>query len=905
MNYQSSLSHHTPAIEGLDYDELQARLSTRLSNVDNDFLSLEWKFRSDKQLYVFNYAPLYQLLKNSETFKERVNQTLVAIKIYWLEATQSFTSCASYRTAFNGLCLMVHFLVKNKTTVIDKKNIEQYIEYLLTHTYDKNKVLKILNFKSYATYRMFASVSNIKQSLISRNEFSLAHASINTKGVTQAEKKIIEYLSSGEMSMKDWKAGKSFNYLKLDYGKYYIEHCALFFNKHYALARALYDTLQDADELIVQAGWPVNRDTKPYVSLCLLNLSPEEIAKGRSINLDKTRALKKMVEARFLSYLTKYDTHMNKLDRVARIDFFTHLGIEDLTESQVDKLNFICDHLVYSEESEKIKRWIDDIDNDNITYDKVYHSYSQTLGERIGVNHNQIGDKQKLPTKDFYIGIGLEEPTGSGNGYIIQFYRKVLAAGFTEIASNLGWRESEFGFNFDAIKIENNLDFIDQERFPNRYVVNWEVPKTHGDKRLDREITYGTFSKIKLIKDFIGSKKNMPCLYTIESSNKKPTASATPLQRAVQSMWVHFVTHYAPFNIVEQIELLEDLQHKVKEGVCIPHNDFKKLRELEKKYIDESWEQFDQDTMLKKAKARARKELPVVRFHLMNNDTKAKKDWVIRYRDRTLSPEIMSILDENFSEETKAYISQITDKPTAPLTKQLSSELVSDCIYPTPHALRHMWAEAVYRRFDGDIGWMIRSQFKHISPSMWLAYIADKANGPINDKAKLDVINSVVKSFIEKNGQGYAGKLSSYLRRAVKKTKVVNLKTFETDLEQFIASEFVSIKANPWGFCLLKRRNQAKAKCAENGIPRREKAAPKYCLGCSNNLTQITNIDYIYFMIMKDVALLNDSESIPKAFLKESFDFVYNAFKHIKSLDPLHKVLDILTPIIARKASYI
>ncbi|AIY66107.1 hypothetical protein [Pseudoalteromonas piratica] len=904
MKPQYSLTHHTSAIEELDYDELQARLVSRLGNLDNEFLSLEWKFRSERQEFVFNFSVIYQLLTNSTTFNAQVEETIIALKVYWLETTQGYKSLESYRASFNGLCLLVNFLVEHNTKVINKENIEHYIEYLLTHTYDKGKVLKTLNFKSYAIYRVCASLNDIKQSIIARSDFSLVHSSINAKCVTLAEKQVIETLSSGEMSLKDWKAGKSFNYLKLDYGKYYIEHCSSFFNKHYALARALYETSQDAGELVEKAGWPVKPDTKAYASLCLLNLSPEEIAKKRNINLAKTKTLKSIVEARFLAYFTKYHKHMSQLDRDNRVEFFAHLDIESLTESQVDKLNFICDQLIYGESQEKIKCWIDEIDNDYINFDKVIDSYSATI-ECIAVNKKQRQHKQELPDQDFYIGIGLEEPTGSKNGYIIQFYRKVLAAGFTDIASNLGWRESEFGFNFNAIKVEDNLDFIDQERFPNRYMVNWVVPKTHGDKLLNREITYSAFSKIRLMRDFLSSGNDLPCLYAVESSNKKPSASATPLQRAVQSMWVHFATHYEPFDIIEQIEILETLKKKAKDGECLSHNDFEKLKELEKKYIDEKWEHFDRDPMLKKAKARIRKELPVVAFHLMNNECKAKNNWVLRYKDRTLSPELMSVLDENFSEETKSFISQITEKPIATLTKQLSSELVSDCIYPTPHALRHMWAEAVYRRFDGDVGWMIRSQFKHISPSMWLAYIADKANGPINDKAKVDVINSVVKSFIEKKGQGYAGKLSSYLRRAFKKTKIVNLKSFEVELNQFIESEFVSIKANPWGFCLLKRRNQAKAKCAENGIPRREKAAPKYCLGCSNNLTQHTNIDYIYFTIMKDVALLNDCESIPKAFLKESFDLVYNAFKHIRSLDPMHKVLNILSPIIDRRASFV
>jgi hypothetical protein len=214
-----------------------------------------------------------------------------------------------------------------------------------------------------------------------------------------------------------------------------------------------------------------------------------------------------------------------------------------------------------------------------------------------------------------------------------------------------------------------------------------------------------------------------------------------------------------------------------------------------------------------------------------------------------------------------------------------------------------MWAEAVYRRFDGDVGWMIRSQFKHISPSMWLAYIADKSNESMNELVKLDVINSVVKSFIMKRGDGYAGKLSSYLKRVFRQTNITELNTLEEDIDRFIAAEFVAIKSNPWGFCLLKRRNQHMAKCSENGRPMREKAAPKYCLNCSNNLTQETNIDYIYFNIMNDLKLLK-TEGIPHAFIQESFNIVKNAYSHIRELAPNHKVLAHIKPILQDRERY-
>src|SRR5690606_38130366 len=104
------------------------------------------------------------------------------------------------------------------------------------------------------------------------------------------------------------------------------------------------------------------------------------------------------------------------------------------------------------------------------------------------------------------------------------------------------------------------------------------------------------------------------------------------------------------------------------------------------------------------------------------------------------------------------------------LTEEITAEILGSCKYPTAHAFRHMWAEAVLRRFSGDLGSFIRSSFKHVSKDMWQAYICDKANIHTLKSAKREVISSLLNSYIAKEGEGFAGGMSKYIDRMLNGT---------------------------------------------------------------------------------------------------------------------------------------
>ena len=229
--------------------------------------------------------------------------------------------------------------------------------------------------------------------------------------------------------------------------------------------------------------------------------------------------------------------------------------------------------------------------------------------------------------------------------------------------------------------------------------------------------------------------------------------------------------------------------------------------------------------------------------------------------------------------------------------RTVMNNLIEGTLYPSPHAFRHMWAESVYRRFDGDAGWMIRSQFKHISRAMWLAYIRDKDNRFGHERAKAQVISSLVHNYLRHQGEGYAGQLNTWLRRLFKKTAVLS-PVEQVKLADHLATvEIENIKSNPWGYCLLKRRTRSKAKCAEMGEPMRHNASPDLCLGCIHNLMQTENVEWALFHAASHVDALKNPV-VPAIFKASSYDLVKNVTRHVRSLNPEHDALAELEEVL-------
>ncbi|MGY5763213.1 hypothetical protein ACXHPU_15540 [Vibrio cincinnatiensis] len=240
-------------------------------------------------------------------------------------------------------------------------------------------------------------------------------------------------------------------------------------------------------------------------------------------------------------------------------------------------------------------------------------------------------------------------------------------------------------------------------------------------------------------------------------------------------------------------------------------------------------------------------------------------------------------MKEFLSDSTLERLTRLSVEDVGPLlTEEITAEILGSCKYPTAHAFRHMWAEAVLRRFSGDLGSFIRSSFKHVSKDMWQAYICDKANIHTLKSAKREVISSLLNSYIAKEGEGFAGGMSKYIDRmlngtAVKKANQLN------EVMEIINEEIIDIQASTWGFCLLKKHARQTAKCAENGEPRRYVSEPSVCMHCSNFLATEQSITSIALLAENSLKIVAE-DNIPKPFQVAATKHLKKAYQQLQKL---------------------
>jgi hypothetical protein len=291
----------------------------------------------------------------------------------------------------------------------------------------------------------------------------------------------------------------------------------------------------------------------------------------------------------------------------------------------------------------------------------------------------------------------------------------------------------------------------------------------------------------------------------------------------------------------------------------------------------------------------------------MRSSFTAKKNWLLNYRQHLRAPNLVRnergndnqnihhLLDKYLPEQTKALILSQSDSTlkNKVFAAQCSTSVVDDCLYPTPHAFRHIWAEAVFRRFDGDVGWMIRSNFKHISKSMWLAYIRNKDNARILEGMKTRVSSALLKNWLLKQGADTTGKFDRFLKRVFKNTAINNLSSIDEAIRKFTLNEVDSIKANPWGYCINMKGTSSIARCANNEGANPHNASPELCLGCVNFLMNSSNIDYVVFHSWQHINLVESAfdAEIPPSLVTPSIEYLKQARKRISELNSTHPII--------------
>ncbi|WP_043316128.1 hypothetical protein [Microbulbifer sp. HZ11] len=769
---------------------------------------------------------------------EKINLTVQEMgKVLWLlifERTQSVDAIAM--RSVKSLALLFSYFKESKTDVVDTSNLSEFYGYLLLKRFTDDGATPSLSaagpaviarlgldglsrsLKAFGADRPIGSISTIK------SRSALDEACRSHLGVTAA----------------DYRKGGSFNFLGLDIGKHYIDHCANEFDEHFQFAAAARKTLYTIeDEVKARLGMGNWASIGSVVAQFLLGDTPEnfpDVYVKRYFRLSNRDLIYDIFNERFVAIFNSY-AHLScayKIDVINQIISISGLeqrfDTQEFVRSVVFSL-FSGNEVKSAEEifSEYSSALSANSEMPNLTFPQ----FKDICLETVGANRVTLtGDRAE--TSSF-----CRKQSESICQYSEQDGLRKLKSGLLFVESCgtilllglLGWRRSEFGFPLSSIKVERNHDVLDGLYTPFRFHVHWTVPKTSSDTKLDREVTLSTYLIATQLNALNLAEEVKPVAYFDEKKSDRIYRSTEYISRRSDFVWKDFVLNYSFFSSKEQkeflignlpvYEILEDVA-----GICRSYA----KGDLEQKYC-RSFEDLLPDEWLRFIKEDSNKLLPEA-------------------------------------------------------VAKIRSMLLADLPYPTPHAFRHIWAEAVLRRYRGDVGKFIRANFKHLDESFFMSYLRDKETKAVYSIAKRTVINSIVRQqlhALSSNDHSFAGGFDRFLTRSVRSTKVHSVQDYEKFCQRISEERVIDIKSNPWGTCLLRIGTENSAKCSIDGFPQRQNAEPKFCLGCVNASISEGNFSGIVVYIKPDIDACRNP-NLPKFIKEMHIPVVKQALQRVREL---------------------
>jgi len=873
-----------------EIENLKGKLSLLAGcSADNMLDSDEWRFYHQSlkanETHILDFS-LFNLKCFSffETVDADIDGNKIVLtpsnlaKLIFLLHCEGKTSAKNFKSVFNLLLKTFAYLVECNKLYVRHNDYEAYFEYLIMNEVSQNGITRRYTPLAYSTVFKTLNLEEVFHAVQTFGIGTFLLQPITKIQKNKALSKTVSIIGDG-LTLTDYKEGGSFNFLTLDVGRYYAEHLATFFNENYLIAHALKRTQRDTVQILREVGLAKGNSFGPTII--------NKVLSGHSLNsiIDYCRDSKRnkyqvapnKVRRLFKIVLERFEEHYLSVYQDNAIYSLKGLRLLakklKLPESQdIDELLM---SLLHVKEQEDISLSVSTILNEssltkNISISEFINSCDQV---RIILSNKII-----LPNlnESFYKNLGIER---SESHHEIQvLLRSVEAAGTTSFESLTAWRETEYGFSFKDISISRNKDLLDGIYHPLRFKVFWFVPKTNGETKLEREIILPAYRIAYQLNQLVASDDKAPCLYSISGNKGDPQNSSAAIITRTSMLWEHFVNNYKGFVELDCLDRLRALVEIDK----LSGYDQKELKRLIQKYPDNH-----HTLQLRHTMEKVTAELPRIEA-----TKKVRAEDVFAYITQNMEKEQAAIWDEYLSNETKKHLlEELKILSADDIPKSISvlvfNQIRENCVYPSPHALRHMWVEAVLRRFSGDIGWFIRSNFKHITQSMFMRYLRNKNNKLLAEMAKRQVIHSLLRNHVlsrDSEGHRYSGEMEKYLQRLSGKTIVSSLDQLNEQIEQYAALEIEDIKSNSWGYCILKRRNKYRTKCAVEGEPQRQNASPEFCLGCMNNYIEDGHTKGIMFLMENHVKSLKNPHT-PNVFKERGAVTVQNAIKVLQKMD--------------------
>lgn len=737
--------------------------------------------------------------------------------------------------ALHSIKMLFYYLAEKKADVLGANEIEPFLCLYLLNDMDGAELEALITPHTYFNRPILTHLRKMRSTLY-RYGVNGVIGELTDSELTIKMNSACEAML--DITFNDYQEGGSFNSLGLDVGKHYVDHCHLFFEKHFLFASAIEATLQAASE----AQWKTSR--KPLLAKILSGLTLSDENQVSRVPLNTRLHYEAFVHDIFREAY-KRNAKLSLLFKLGTVSHFVKfIGLSERYDAQefVRSL-FVVE--VFGPQTGKTKKsiWTE------------YKAAVKAQGEDFSVSidgfeqhlRNFI-DKNSLhlPTTQESLRCYLQEKTCHlfsvfslsrvrGKHGMQSLCAKVRQVGSLCFLAATGWRRSEFGFTFSNIKISKNNDGLDNFYTPWRFHIQWLVPKTNGLSKTMREITSTSYVLLS----------QLACFFS-NDQDEQIIGEGDFIYKASKLLWHDFVQNYVLFG-------------------------------------ENSFSAEENAASIQKVKHEVRRTFPL--YQLANTSGEIK-DVLNGYRSGRISKENQQLLEDNLPQAMLDKLASSDIELTPKNVLAVKNALLRDVKYPSPHAFRHIWAEAVLMRYRGPIGSFIKANLQHMDERFFMAYLRDKDMRLINEHAERSFISYVSQQYADLGRDAFGecvSQLPRYIELSVSKTSVLSHEKYLEKVSTVANERIESVKANPWGTCIRRAGTDFRAACAKSGVPHTHDASPKLCLGCTNVDITKTNLRGIMVYTRQEVeACLNPD--LPSRLKIPYIDTIKRAVSVVKKL---------------------
>ncbi|ELC9520811.1 hypothetical protein RJY08_002272 [Vibrio alginolyticus] len=827
------------------YDQNKKLLANPLFRSEmGDYFDDVWYFSNGDKTTVIDFSvfdlPIFNLESAATLKKNEIEYTLSSKQYAKLICSVILSPRSSQwvQPVYQMVMHVFAFLNERNEIVLSPILLDSFWTSFLARTVNKNGLFNRVSVPSYNSFIKPVSLPTLRNRLFTLGITGVIEQKLTQKKIEKSLDEVCQLQYS--ITLKEFKKGGSFNFLGLNLGQYYVDYLNHVYQTNFLYAavctRAVDVVVKKID--MVNIIDPSNKAR--LFNVILAGLLGEE--------LDKTQLITKGIEHQYLKklmekvLLDEYNQHFEAVCslRDENIEWLViDLGLSDRFDAvEVIRVLMLQKYLGLQGHKSAEDVWLGYLSSldksftnskllDILCVDDIYEKMS------LRINQLKLNGKECL-TQIQKWALKLIAPSTFKNYKSFKKLLRMQTHAMTAlVVAWTGYRQSEYGFPLSAIRTEPNLDILDNSYVPFRFKLKWFVPKTNGGTKIDREITSKCYQLAAQLNGLFGHECDEPCLYALTDSSNIQTVheSTSYIESRLSINWAGFVNDYQPFN--EVVRLNELLQKSCE------------LTNLEKKEADALSLKYSVGSARYRNLLSSAKEVKsdwLRLSHTSFSGARAQKNFsqsLIAYSqgDPVKNVEHQTIIDRYLSSETKALLQSGTISLEDNKTKRdINTEILEGVRYPSPHAFRHVWAEAVLTRYQGDVGAVIRHQFCHMDNSFFMAYLRDKDAKGLMQLAKQRYLNSIVELLIletESFDELHSGGFSRFVQKATQLTQVKTNNQLLA-LQEKIEGRIIDIQPSRFAVCIPRDGGVSRAKCAKMGNLNPQDAKPEFCLDCIN-----------------------------------------------------------------------